>query len=368
MKEKYKQYQKSIKKVHRFGFWKDLCYEEILDVPVKKYLFLPLAKKVVELLEWELLLLQDYTIFARSKESWGTHGKVKIEFLEYSRIKISSTSALDERWDNGKNSVRVKLFIKVFFEELEKLSIDEKIELEKNFQKEYNWDDYEIPDSLPEPPVKQTVLLIPYLGSAISVITLGIFAGFVDYKVIEGVDQFRLFNIPIISEAILATIFWFAITRLARLGNFIDLGKLKAISIISLVAFFLTSEITFYWLLKYPWLSVIDFFIFIGNYYEPYFTRQDIILLILNSGVILLSILMICFTFWIRLIAYISRLSYERVPTEVVDFVYYLHSKNKTENEIRYELSKRGWESKQNQDDAFDALGGLFQVNEFAKF
>lgn len=367
MKEEYKKYINSIKKVHRFGFWKDLVYEEKVHLPIKKYLFLPLAQTVLELLEWEIILLESDTIYARSKEKWGYQGKVKISYIEYSKILISSTSAIDQRWDNGQNSIRVKLFIKVFLEELEKLSAEEKLRIEEKFELEYKWDDYEIPESLPQPNTKKTNAVIPIAGSITVIIVMGIFTGYTDYKILEGIDEFRILNIPLFTEIVLATLFWFLVTRLSKLGNFTDLKILQKLSLISLFVFYFISEITFYWLLKYPWVGVIDFFSFIINYYEPFFTHQDPIALLLNMSMLLFFIAMIAFIFWIRLISYITMLAIERVPVEVVDFVYYLSSKNKSEKEIRYELSKKGWDSKQSQDDVFESLGAMFQANEFLK-
>lgn len=367
MMDNYKQYLKSIKKEHRFGFLNNPSFEEFIEQPIKKYLFFPLAERVIDLLEWEITLKENDTIHARSKENWGIQGKISVTYLEYTKIRIFSESALDQRWDNGKNSVRVKLFIKVFHEELEKLSKEDKEEIEVEFEKEYNWDDYEIPEDLPKPLGKKKRVLVPIIGSFTTIVLLGIFAGFIDYRVIEGNNVFRLLNIPLISEAVSATIFWFILTRLCRLGNFTEIKKITWLSVTSLILFFLSTEIIFYMFLKFPWVGPVDFLIFVINYYEPFFTQQDLIPLVLNLATILIVIIMISIVFWLRIVSYISLLQVKRIPDEVFEFVEYLIVKNKSEAEIRYELSKRGWKSEQVQDEVFEAFGGYTQAVEFLK-
>ena len=49
----------------------------------------------------------------------------------------------------------------------------------------------------------------------------------------------------------------------------------------------------------------------------------------------------------------------ERVPVEVVDFAYYHFVKEKSEEEVRAELAKKGWSDIRNQDEVFEAISGL---------
>jgi hypothetical protein len=61
---------------------------------------------------------------------------------------------------------------------------------------------------------------------------------------------------------------------------------------------------------------------------------------------------------YFRLAAALTKYILERVPPEVVDFTFYHLIKDKSEEEIRTELSKKGWSDVQHQNEAFEAIVG----------
>ena len=54
----------------------------------------------------------------------------------------------------------------------------------------------------------------------------------------------------------------------------------------------------------------------------------------------------------------------ERIPPEVVDFAYYHFVKEKTEHQVRSELSKMGWTDTQDQDEVFESIGAIAGATE----
>lgn len=55
------------------------------------------------------------------------------------------------------------------------------------------------------------------------------------------------------------------------------------------------------------------------------------------------------------------------MPSDVADFTMYYFVKGKSETEVRHELSKMGWATAQQQDEAFEAIGGYQSANELGR-
>ena len=86
-------------------------------------------------------------------------------------------------------------------------------------------------------------------------------------------------------------------------------------------------------------------------------------------GLVISWIFQLGFTYAIGMLRLASNLtSYqlERVPMEVVDFAFYHFVKDKTENQVRSELSKMGWTEEQDQNEVFEsicAIQGATELN-----
>lgn len=79
-------------------------------------------------------------------------------------------------------------------------------------------------------------------------------------------------------------------------------------------------------------------------------------------GLLISWILQLVITYFIGVLRLSSSLisySLERVPMEVVDFAYYHFVKEKTEDQVRDELSKMGWTEKQDQEEVFESIGAM---------
>ena len=79
-------------------------------------------------------------------------------------------------------------------------------------------------------------------------------------------------------------------------------------------------------------------------------------------GLLISWILQLVITYLIGVLRLSSSLisySLERVPMEVVDFAYYHFVKEKTEDQVRDELSKMGWTEKQDQEEVFESIGAM---------
>jgi len=79
-------------------------------------------------------------------------------------------------------------------------------------------------------------------------------------------------------------------------------------------------------------------------------------------GLLISWVLQLVITYFIGILRLSSSLisySLERVPMEVVDFAYYHFVKEKTEDQVRDELSKMGWNEKQDQEEVFESIGAM---------
>ena len=60
-----------------------------------------------------------------------------------------------------------------------------------------------------------------------------------------------------------------------------------------------------------------------------------------------------------RLTSSLTAYQLERVPVEVIDFAFFHFVKNKSEDEVRDELSKMGWTDVKDQDEVFASMGAV---------
>lgn len=70
---------------------------------------------------------------------------------------------------------------------------------------------------------------------------------------------------------------------------------------------------------------------------------------------------------YLRLISAYTSYQLERVPMEVLDFAYYHLLKDKTETEVRKELSKKGWKNIKDQDYIFKSIGAVIDANDLRR-
>jgi len=359
MEESLKTYEKNIEKKHSFGWTPK--YEEEFRTNLNEKVFIPIAEKTFEKLNWDLVFKDDKNIEAKRKESsFGIDKWTESITISYShgKIIVKSESLGNEMWDNGKNSKRVKLFIHTF-KETEKSFDKESLEkLEIEVERKNNWDDYVIPEILPKPnEIKKPNFVIPLIGGFVVSIILGLILAKIS---IIGIYIIGLF------EFLVALAIGFSLKYLIKFSNFTEFLKLKYLLIGMIILIYVLNQYFQYEIiLRENNYERIGFFEFIKLRFEQGLTIKK-----LNTGWIGLIIswgLQIIITYYVgllRLITSITSYQLERIPMEVVDFAFYHFVKEKTEEQVRNELKNKGWTEKQNQDEVFEAIEAIYGANE----
>ena len=360
MKEDLRIYEQSIKSKSCFGWTPK--YEETFRTQLSEIVFIPIAQEAIKNLGWDLLLVEGNAVIARKNASgfhWGQ--KITVSF-QGGNVNVQSESLQTFLLDYGRNFKRVKLFIYAF-RQVEKMNDKASLkELEEITVKSNNWDDYEIPAILPVPPLEQrprpwiafglAVLLASSLGFLLALLS-------VKFVYIRGVYEVGIgFLIGI------------GFKYLMRWSNYQDIDKLFYL-LIGIVGLVFLSHQYFTYLLSVPkdLVGALSFF--------------DFMVLRIQSGLVIKSIntssigLVISWVFqiWIiYLVGYLQLVSrwsedlMDKVPKEVVDFAVYHIVKGKEESEIRKELSKLGWSEKKDQDNVFNLLGYIQEVQDIEDY
>lgn len=352
MDKKFQNFENSIKGKHSFRFTPK--YQEEFTIKIKPRIFVEIAVKTFESLGWDIVYQDENQIEAKRQgdfEKW-TH-KIIAKANHIGKVEVKSESLGNEMWDMGKNSKRVKLFIYAFNELLKDYDENKLAELEKEVEKKDNWDDYEIPETLPSPKkFMQPQIVIPIIG--IGIISLAL-AYFIALLSLEGLYVIGLYEIGA------GIILGFSLKLLMKLGNFTDWGKIKYILVGAVILTFLMNQVFQYQLiLARNNYEPIGFIAFMKLRFEQGLTIKD--LNVGSIGLLILWIVQLGLTYligYLRTISAIVKISIERVPVEVVDFAVYHFIKGKNEIAVKQELSKMGWKTDLEHDMVFEAIGGV---------
>ena len=351
MTEELQKYESTIKKKHSFNWTPK--FEEEFRTDLNKTVFVPIAIKTFEKLGWDLVFQDELSAEAKRKGDWDRWTEKISVTLEYGKVKVKSVSLGNEMWDNGRNSKRVRLF-KYAFQETEKEFDKEALaELEKEVEKTNNWDDYEIPESLPQPKErKEPKLWIPLLGGLLTALLLGYVVAFLSVK---GIYIIGLFEVGV------AIVMGFVLKQLIKVSNYTFYDHLHYLLIGMILITYISNQYFQYQIiLNENNFKPFSFWEFIQARFEAGLTIKS-----LNTGWVGLLIswgLQLVITYFVGVLRLSSSLisySLERVPMEVVDFAYYHFVKDKTENQVRAELAKMGWNKSQDQDEVFESIGAL---------
>lgn len=354
MEESLKTYEKNIEKKHSFGWTPK--YEEEFRTNLNEKVFVPIAEKTFEKLNWDLVYRDDKNVEAKKKESsFGIEKYTEAITVSFNhgKVTVKSESLGNEIWDSGRNSKRVKLFIYAFKETEKNLDKESLEKLEVEVDRANNWDDYIVPESLPKPnAIKKPNFTIPIVGGIILSILLALI---IAKTSISGIYIIGLF------EFIVAICIAFSLIYLIKLSNFTDFKKLKYLLIgMVILVYVLNQYFQYEIILRENNYDRIGFFEFLKIRFEQGLTIKK-----MNTGwvgLIISWILQYVLTYYVallKLITGITSFQLQRVPVEVVDFAYYNFVKDKSEEEVRNELSLKGWSEKQNQDEVFEAIGAI---------
>jgi len=351
MTKELKQYEKSIKKKHSFNWTPK--FEEEIRTDLNKTVIIPIVVKTFEKLGWDLIYQEETIAEAKRKGDWNRWTeKIAVSF-DFGKLTIKSLSLGNEMWDNGRNSKRVKLFIHAFQEIEKEFDRETLAELEKEVEKTNNWDDYEIPNNLPQPKIrKEPQIWIPIVGGLITSLLLGFIVAFLSVK---GIYIIGLFEVGV------AIVMGFMLKQFIKLSNYTFYDYLHYLLIGMILITYISNQFFQYQIiLNENNFQPFSFLEFIQARFEAGITIKK-----LNTGWIGLLIswvLQLVITYFIGILRLSSSLisySLERVPMEVVDFAYYHFVKEKTEDQVRDELSKMGWNEKQDQEEVFESIGAM---------
>ncbi|GAA4354946.1 hypothetical protein GCM10023185_17290 [Hymenobacter saemangeumensis] len=354
MDEVLKSFEKTVNTKHSVGFTPK--YSEKFRTSVNSTVFIAITEKTLEKLNWDLVYKDDSNVEAKRKvKSLGFEQYTEAITISYEagEVTVKSESLGNEMWDLGRNSKRVKLFIYAFEETLKAFDGASLKELEEETEKKNKWNDYVIPEALPQPvATKAPNFIIVIAGGLAVALILGFVLAFISIK---GVYIIGLF------EFLVALVIAYALKHLIKLSNFTDFSKLQYLLLAIVILTYLSNQYFQYEILTgLHNLDRIGFGEFMKMRLSAGLTINK-----LNTGWIGLLISWVVQIGLTLLIAYprvasaFTSYLIERVPLEVVDFAFYHLVKEKSEEEVRAELSRKGWSDVKNQDEVFEAIVGL---------
>ncbi|GAB3540228.1 hypothetical protein GCM10027443_37860 [Pontibacter brevis] len=351
MTEELKNYESTLRKKHSFNWTPK--FEEEFWTDLNKIVFVPIVVKTFEKLGWDLVFQDETSAEAKRKGAWNSWTEKISVIYEYGKVKVKSVSLGNEMWDNGRNSKRVKLFIYTFQQTEKEFDKAALAELEKEVEKTKNWDDYEIPESLPQPKErKEPQLWVPIVGGIIAALLLGFVVAFLSLK---GIYIIGVFEVGI------AFAIGFVLKYLIKASNYTNYSKLNFLMIGMVGIVYVSNQYFQYQIILIENnLQPIGFLEFIKLRLEAGLTIKS-----LNNGwigLVISWIFQLGLTYAmgvLRLVSNLTSYQLERVPMEVVDFAFYHFVKEKTEDQVRTELSKMGWTEEQDQDEVFESIGAV---------
>lgn len=343
--------ENSIKKIHRVAFTPK--FKDTFTTKLSKSAFIATSLKAIEDIGWELIYYDDSNIEAKRKGDWGTYTEGITIHYDLGKVRVESTSLGNEMWDFGRNSKRVKLFELVIGKLSDELSDEEVEGLASEIQKTEEWADYEIPETLPAPPaIRKPNILIPLLSAFGASLILGyIFAQCIS----EGLYFIGLFDVGV------GFLIGIVMSSTLRAGNYTNFDSLRLVLIASIIIAFVSSQLFIYqnFLNQFPTLD-IGFIKFMQLRFEAGLTIKEF-----DTGWVGLLISWGLFLFFgyylglLRLISGVVNYQLERVPTEVLDFAFYLLKKEHSLDEVKTELAKKGWSSETDYSNVMEAIGAL---------
>lgn len=356
MKEEYIDYELAIKRKHSINWTPK--FEEKFRTDLKKEIFIPVVLKALEKLEWDVVYRDVNSVEAKRKDKWDKWSEKITVTFDFGEVKIKSISLGNAMWDKGHNSKRV-LLLKYVIEQTEKeFDKEALIKLQKDSEHEDKWNDYIIPESLPQPKeYKEPQFWVLTVGGILAALIIGYFIALLTIDFIYMIGVFEI-GVGIAMAYILK--------RLIKFSNYTFFNNLHYLFIGMIVITFTSNQIFQYQIiLSENEFTTFSFFEFMQERFKAGLRVKS-----MNTGWIGLLIswvLQFVITYYVgllRMIPGLAEYQISRVPTEVIEFAFYNFVKEKTEEQVREELSKKGWKSKRNQDEVFEAIGASHEVNE----
>lgn len=351
-------FEVNIKKKH--SFWK-LKYSEDFRTDLNSTTFIALTKETFENLDWDIVFLDDTSVEAKRKNDWEQWTEKIIVTYLHGKIVVESKSLKGSLWDAGRNSQRVKLFIHVFDIIKNSYSQDELNQIEQDTKSEVEWDDYEIPDSLPQPKTrKEPEIYTPIIGGVIISLLLGLAIAFLS---IEGLYIIGIFELAV------GFILGLAFKYLIPFSNYTNHSRLNYLLAVLVFIIYLSNQYFEFLIISSRNVNLnISLWEFMEYRFYNGLTIKS--LDVGSIGLVILWIFQLVFTYLmgsLRLGLYLTNYQFERVPSEVIDFCMYHFVKEKSESEVRYELTQKGWSKTEDQNDVFEAIAAIYSSQEIRR-
>lgn len=350
MEVKFKEYEKKIKKIHKITFNPQYC--EKLKVKVKESYIIPISIKAFQKLGWEVVFNDDRRVEAYRKDKFNNSTeKIKVLILSPEEIEVRSISLTSGLWDQGHNSQRVKLFVYAFREIEKGLTREAYNEAEDRLLSNF-WDTYSPPEVLPAPENKTFPNVITFfLGSVLISLMMSYGISWISLKG---------YYTSVIAETVIALSIALAFNFLFRISNYSSYRTIK---------YLLTATIFFTYSLSHLFIMGSLFFI------KTSLTFHDLVNVRLNNDILFQSTgniyegFLLSFGFQISLTLFIAILrvnnnlrafKIKRVPQEVTDFAYNQFLEGKNQNQVRMELTRKGWVNLKEQKEVMEAVEAFY--------
>ncbi|HAS47204.1 MAG TPA: hypothetical protein DCS93_42370 [Microscillaceae bacterium] len=361
MEEKYKSYENGLKGKGRIGLLKKPKYTQIYQTDLNAQVFVELAAKAMTALGWDIVHQNAPLIEAKAYRKQKATEKIIAKIDSTGLVTVTSTKLTDGVWDHGQNYKRVHHFWYVLQDILSEYTDESLQELVKEAEARDNWEDYEVPASLPAPPrLRKPTIYVPLLVT---------FLGSVLLSTIFAVGQ-RFFYIIVLYESLIAIGLSYCFKLGIQWGNYTNYSRLRTLLIGATVSIVVFSEYFQYlWILVEQDIQHWSFFDFIIARFKSGFTLEDINLGGIGWLVVLGLQLFIIYVFTdYYLVSHSIDYAYERVPQEVINFAYYhYYVQDKTEQEVDQELAKMGWDTSLHQQYINEALEALSEIHAFRR-
>lgn len=356
MTPEIQQLEDSIKKVHRFAYTPK--YKESFQTKLSATGFKALALKAIEQLDWDVVFISESGVEAKRKNDWGTYSEAIAINYSYGEVQVQSKTLGNEMWDMGRNSKRVKLFILVFNNLQKELTPEELKTLESEQKKKDEMSDYVVPETLPAPlRVSKSNFASPVFITIISSLIIAYMLAFMTSKG---------YYILVLFDVVAGILLGLALGLGLKLGNYTNASKLNVTLITSVVIMFAAYQLLIFkfFLQDNPNFN-IGFIEFIKLRLEAGLTVRNI-----DTGWIGLVcswLLLLAAGYFFGLFTFTKVLldyQIKRIPPEVLEFGVYQAIKNRSMEQLRSELAKRGWTNPTDQDYVVEAVSAIASVNE----
>lgn len=304
-------------------------------------------------MDWPIVHHHGNQIEAKRKNSFNVlTEKLTVQISSTGDVNITNQSIKGSFWDMGRNSKRIKLLIHVF-NELAATYDDEKLaSLLIEIEKIESLEDYVIPESLPKPELtKEPNIWLPVSVGIFSSLVLGLIFGLFT----------KYFYIILLYESGIGIALAFFIALGVKWGGYTNYKILRFILAGCVLVIVVSSQYFQHLLMNIDYNDYnLTFIQFMELRFESGFEFDGT-----NTGWIGLIVMFLIqlavpyFVGLLNLAASITNYLIKQIPKEVLDFTYYYWVKTESEEQIRKELSLKGWVLKTDQDKVFEAFDAI---------